>query len=136
MATFSCSALCRGSCFLSYTAENSHHLMAAIIPQKAPCQEENITSTPPPPPTWGVAKLSCQNAKMGCQIEAPSWGGGGGQIRHFSNKSTTKQYFKKLISHKRRVFLALSSLQCQSSPISFPRAVKRESVAYIVKLSL
>jgi hypothetical protein len=28
--------------FLSYTAESSHHLMAAIIPKEAPCQEENI----------------------------------------------------------------------------------------------
>ncbi len=32
--------LCCGSCFLSYTAESSHHL----IPKEAPCQEENITS--------------------------------------------------------------------------------------------
>ncbi len=34
------SPVCRGSCFLSYTAESSHHLMAALT---ALCQEENIT---------------------------------------------------------------------------------------------
>ena len=51
-------------------------------------------------------------------------------------KVATKQYFKILISHNRRVFLALSLLQCQSLPISFLLAVKRENVAYIVKLSL
>ncbi len=34
----------RGSCFLSYTAESSHHLMAKIISKEALCQEENITS--------------------------------------------------------------------------------------------
>ncbi len=26
--------MCRGSCFLSYTAESSHHLMAAITPKE------------------------------------------------------------------------------------------------------
>ncbi len=89
------------------------------------------------PSTWGFAKLVCQNAKMSRQIEAPEWGGGGGvQICHFSNNSTMKQYFKMLISHGRQVFLALSLLQCQSLPISFTRAVKRENVAYIVKLTL
>jgi hypothetical protein len=36
--------VCRGSCFLSYTAESSHHLMAKIISKEALCQEENITS--------------------------------------------------------------------------------------------
>jgi hypothetical protein len=35
--------VCRGSCFLSYTAESSHHLMAALTPKDAPCQEENVT---------------------------------------------------------------------------------------------
>jgi hypothetical protein len=41
-----------------------------------------------------------------------------------------------LISHERRVFFALSLLQCQSLPISFQRAIKRENVAYIVRQSL
>jgi hypothetical protein len=36
--------LCRGSCFLSYTAESSHHLMAKIVSKEVLCQEENITS--------------------------------------------------------------------------------------------
>jgi hypothetical protein len=31
------SVLCRGSCFLSYTAESSHHLMAKIISKEALC---------------------------------------------------------------------------------------------------
>jgi hypothetical protein len=30
-----CGYLCRGSCFLSYTAENSHHLTAKIISKEA-----------------------------------------------------------------------------------------------------
>jgi hypothetical protein len=77
-----------------------------------------------------------RNLKHICVELSVSQQGGGGQIRHFSNKSTMKQYFKKLISHKRRVFLALSLLQCQSLPISFVRAVKRENVPYIVKGSL
>ncbi len=64
------------------------------------------------------------------------WGRGGGEIRHFSHKSTTKQYFKILISHNRHVFLAPSLLQCQSLSISFLRAVKKESVSYMVKRSL
>ena len=62
--------------------------------------------------------------------------GGGSVTRHFSNNSTMKQYFKKLISTRRCVFLIISLLQCQSSPISFVRAVKRENVPYIVKGSL
>jgi hypothetical protein len=32
-----------GSCFLSYTAESSRHLMAELIPKEALFQEENIT---------------------------------------------------------------------------------------------
>jgi hypothetical protein len=59
-------------------------------------------------------------------------GGGGGEICHFSNSSLTKQYFKILISHNRSVILAPSLLQCQSLPISFLQAVKRENVSYIV----
>jgi hypothetical protein len=36
--------LCRGCCFLSYTAKSSHHPMAALTPKERLCQEENITS--------------------------------------------------------------------------------------------
>jgi hypothetical protein len=32
--------LCLGSCFLSYTAKSSHHLMVAFTPKEALCQEE------------------------------------------------------------------------------------------------
>ncbi len=38
----------------------------------------------------------------------------------------------KLISHNRRAKLAPSLLQCQSWPVSFLRAVRRENVSYIV----
>ncbi len=55
-------------------------------------------------------------------------GGGGREIRHFSNKSTTKKYFKILISHIRHLLLAPFLLQRQNSPTSFLQAVKRESV--------
>jgi hypothetical protein len=34
--------LCRGSCFLDYTAENSHHLKARIISKDPLFQEEKI----------------------------------------------------------------------------------------------
>jgi hypothetical protein len=37
-------SVCHGNCFLSYSVESSHHLMAALTPKEAPCQEENITS--------------------------------------------------------------------------------------------
>jgi hypothetical protein len=53
-------------------------------------------------------------------------------IRHFSKFSLIEDYFKKLISHSRRAKLAPSLLKCQSLPISFLRAVRRENVSYIV----
>jgi hypothetical protein len=43
-----------------------------------------------------------------------------------------KGYFKRPISQNLSAKLALSLLQCQSLPISFPRAVRRENVPYIV----
>jgi hypothetical protein len=55
-----------------------------------------------------------------------------GVTHHFSNSSIIKAYFKTLISHNRRAMLAPSLLQCQSLPISFLRAMKRENVSYIV----
>jgi hypothetical protein len=64
--------------------------------------------------------------------DPPPRGEGRGEIRHFSNSSLAKQYFKILISHNRRVMLAPSLLQCQSLPISFLQAVRRENVSYIV----
>ncbi len=60
------------------------------------------------------------------------WPGKKGATRHFSKCSLIKEYFKKLISHNRRAKLAPSLIQCQSSPISFLRAVRRENVSYIV----
>jgi hypothetical protein len=58
--------------------------------------------------------------------------GGGGGTRYFSKSSLIKEYFKILISHKRRVMLSPFLLQCQSSPISFLRAVMRENVSYML----
>ncbi len=55
-----------------------------------------------------------------------------GATRHFSKCSLIKDYFNILISHNRRAKLAPSLLQCQSSPISFLRAVRRENVSYKV----
>jgi hypothetical protein len=55
-----------------------------------------------------------------------------GATRHFSNGSLIKDYFKILISHNRGVMLAPYLLQCQSSPLSFLRAVRKENVSYIV----
>jgi hypothetical protein len=42
-SVLSLKCLCRGSCFLSYTAESSHHPMVAFTPKEALCQKENIT---------------------------------------------------------------------------------------------
>jgi hypothetical protein len=55
-----------------------------------------------------------------------------GATRHFSKCSLIKDYFKILISHNRRAKLAPPLLQCQSLPISFLRAVRRQNVSYIV----
>ncbi len=61
------------------------------------------------------------------------WGRGKrGVTRHFSKCSLIRDYFKILISHNRHAMLAPSLLQCQSSPISFLRAVRRENVSSIV----
>jgi hypothetical protein len=43
-----------------------------------------------------------------------------------------KEYFKKLISYNICAKLAPFLVQCQSLPISFLRAVRRENVSYIV----
>ncbi len=66
---------------------------------------------------------SRQNGSPKRPNESPEWGApvreGGRATCHFSNNSTMKQYFKILIFTRRCVFLALSLLQCQRSPISF-----------------
>jgi hypothetical protein len=106
---------------------------------------------PPPPPKWrgphvgthqngppGHAKWTRQDRPRSaktCQTRHLSRDRGRekkGATRHFSNCSLIKDYFKILISHNSRANLAPSLLQCQSSPISFLRAVRRENVSYIV----
>ncbi len=85
-------------------------------------------------PLHAVAKCGIASghpAFMGGLSPAPGRGKRG-VTRHFSYSSIIKDYFKTLISHNRRAMLAPSLLQCQSSPISFLRAVKRENVSYIV----
>ncbi len=72
-------------------------------------------------PTWGPATYHVTRG-----------GGKKGAIRHFSNSSLIKDYFKILISHNRDVMLAPYLLQCQSSPLSFLWAVRKENVSYIV----
>ncbi len=112
-------------------------------------------AAPPPPkwlvPTWGPAKMTRQHPPAPATTRQhppapantrhdPPWpaiyhmtgGGGKGMTRHFSKCSLIKDYFKRLISHNRLAKLAPSLLQCQSSPISFLRAVIRENVSYIV----
>ncbi len=81
---------------------------------------------PPPPPLSGRSKVAGAKwgpTKMTRRDPPPiTWPGRGkrGVTRHFSNSSIIKDYFKTLISHNRRAMLALSLLQCQSLPISFP----------------
>jgi len=95
-------------------------------------QQDGSPSVPPPqiggsmlpPPTWGPAK----------NLPPITWLGEreGGKTRHFSKYSLIKGYFKRPISQNISAKLAPSLLQCQSLPISFLRAVRRENVAYIV----
>ncbi len=108
--------------------------------------ESQQDGNPSRPPQSGESKV------VGLKWRVPTWGtrqyppgpaptrhlshdrgrGKKGATRHFSKCSLIKDYFKKLISHNRRARLAPSLLQCQSSPISFLRAVTRENVSYIV----
>jgi hypothetical protein len=55
-----------------------------------------------------------------------------GATRPFSIYSLIKGYFKKLMPHNRSAKLSPSLLKCQSLPISFLRAVRRENMYYIV----
>jgi hypothetical protein len=102
------------------------------------------TQAAPPPkvtglkwrvPTWGPTKITRQDLltpAMICHLSFDQGRGKKGVTRHFSKCSLIKDYFKKLISHNKRANLAPSLVQCQSLPISFPRAVRREIVSYIV----
>jgi hypothetical protein len=56
----------------------------------------------------------------------------GGKTRHFSKCWSITGYFKRPISQNISAKLAPSLLKCQSLPISFLRAVRRENVSYIV----
>jgi hypothetical protein len=67
-----------------------------------------------------------------CHLSRDRGRGKKGATSHFSKCSLIKDYFKILISHNRHAKLAPSLLQCQSLPISFLRAVRRENVSYIV----
>jgi hypothetical protein len=55
-----------------------------------------------------------------------------GETSHFFKYSLIKGYFKRPISQNLSAKLAPTLLQCQSLPISFLWAVRRENVAYIV----
>ncbi len=97
---------------------------------------------PPPPkwrvPTWGPTKMTRQDPPRPAttrHLSRDRRRGKKGATRHFSKYSLIKDYFKKLISHKRSAKLAPSLLKCQSLPISFLRAVRRENVSYIVTLA-
>jgi hypothetical protein len=59
-------------------------------------------------------------------------GAGGGGGRHFFKYSLTEGYFKRPISLNLFVKLAPTLLQCQSLPISFPRAVRRENFPKVI----
>jgi hypothetical protein len=96
-----------------------------------------------PPPKWRHPHVGThQNDQPGppnTRHDPPypppiTWRGRGekGATHHFSKCSLIKDYFKKLISHNRHAKLAPSLLQCQSLPITFLRAVKRENASYIV----
>jgi hypothetical protein len=89
----------------------------------------------PGTPTWGPAKMTRQGPPGPVKTSQLSrdWGRGKRRVTClFSIYSLTKHYFKKLILHKISAKLAPSLLRCQSLPVSFLRAVRRENVSYIV----
>jgi hypothetical protein len=84
---------------------------------------------------WGPAKMTCQDPPTPATTRHLSHDRGKeekGATHHFSKCSLIKDYFKKLISNNRRAKLAPFLLQCQSLPISFLQAGRRENVSYIV----
>jgi hypothetical protein len=99
---------------------------------------------PPPPPKvvglkWRVPHRGTRQNPPGpanTRYDPPpiTWPGEGGKGGDppFSKCPLIKNYFKKLISHNRHAKLAPSLLQCQSLPISFLRALRRENESYIV----
>jgi hypothetical protein len=112
-------------------------------------QQDGNLSPPPPPkwrvksggsPTWGPVKMTRQDPPRPattrhdppCHLSHDPGRGKKGATLHFSKCSLIKDYFKKLISHNRCAMLPPSLLKCQSLPISFLQAVRREIVSYIV----
>ncbi len=87
------------------------------------------TQAAPPPPK--VAGLERGDPPRPATYHVTGGEGKEGN-RHFSNSSLIKDYFKILKSHNSRAMLAPSLLQCQSLPVSFLRAVRRENLSYIV----
>ncbi len=87
-----------------------------------------------PSPTWRPAKMT----RQGPAKDTPpiTWPGDRerGATRHFSKYSLIKGYFKRPILQNISAKLAPSVLKCQSLPISFLRAVRRENVSYIVPI--
>jgi hypothetical protein len=99
------------------------------------------TQASPPPPQSGGSKV-VSPAKMNRQglprpattrhLSHDRGRGKRGSTCYFSIYTLIKGYFMKLISHNRSAKLAPSLLKCQSLPISFLRAVRRENVSYLV----
>jgi hypothetical protein len=97
---------------------------------------------PPPPPQTGGSKVAGSHVgtrqndlpgpAMTRHLSRDLGRGKKGTTHYFSNSSLIRDFFKILISHIRHAKLASSLLQCQSLPISFLQAVRRENVSYIV----
>ncbi len=111
---------------------------ASPLPQVAGRRVKSGWSIPPPP-TWRPAKMTRQGPTgdlPGTRQDPPpiTWPGERerGETRHFSKYSLINGYFKRPISQNTSAKLAPSLLRCQSLPISFLRAVRRENVPYIV----
>ncbi len=94
--------------------------------------KDSKMATQASPPPWRPAEMTCQGATK----DPPpiKWPGERerGATRHFSKYLIIKGYIKKPISQNISVKLAPSLLKCQSLPISFLRAVRRENVSYIM----
>ncbi len=100
-------------------------------------QQDGYPSVPPLPSggsagqKWRVYSPPAKMTRQGPTTYHVTRGEGRGKTRHFSKYSLIKGYFKRPISQNLSAKLAPSLLECQSLPVSFLWAVRRENLPYI-----
>ncbi len=101
---------------------------ASPLPQVAGQRVKSGGSIPPPHPRGDPPKWPARDLPKTRHLSRDQ---GRGKTRHFSKYWLIKGYFKRPTSQNLSAKLASSLLQCQSLPISFLWAVRRENVPYI-----